>query len=111
MAKVQLHLEYSDGSTKDICTDDTWHVSPDPITYMNEFGGEDFDARLAEQGWDKASFKGADLSVRPIVLPDTGMVLKGLSCASPPVKVIEKLIPVKRTELKLNVWYIVQIRK
>ena len=104
MAKVQLHLEYSDGSTKDICTDNTWQVSPGPITYMNEYGGEDFDARLVEQGWDKASFKGSDRWVNPIVLPDTGMVLKGLSCAAPPVKVIEKLTPVKRTELKPYVW-------
>jgi len=104
MAKVQLHLEYSNGSTKDIGTDETWQVSPGPITYMNEYGGEDFDARLVEQGWDKASFKGSNRWTSPIVLPETGIVLKGLSCAAPPIKVIEKLTPVKKTALKPNVW-------
>ena len=104
MAKVQLHLEYSNGSTKDIGTDETWQVSPGPITYMNEYGGEDFDARLVEQGWGKASFKTSNRWFSPIVLPDPGIKLKGLSCAAAPVKVIEKMIPVKKTELKPNVW-------
>jgi len=103
-AKVQLHLEYSDGSINDICTDETWRVSPGPITYMNEYGGEDFDARLVEQGWDKGSFKASGRWVSPIVLSDTGLMLKGLSCAAPPVKAIEKLSPVKKTELKPSVW-------
>src|ERR1035437_2202021 len=74
MAKVQLHLEYANGSTKDIGTDETWRVSPGPVTYMNEYGGEDFDARLVEQGWDKSSFKGSGRWVDPIVLPDTGII-------------------------------------
>lgn len=103
-AKLQLQLEYADGTTKYIGTDETWRVSPGPIIYMNEYGGEDFDARLVEQGWDKASFKCTDRWVTPTVLPDTGMVLKGLSCAAPPIKAIETLIPIKKTELKPNVW-------
>jgi len=103
-AKLQLHLEYADGTKKDIGTDKTWSVSPGPITYMNEYGGEDFDARLVEQGWDKASFNGTSRWSSPIILPDSGMVLKGLSCAAPPIKAIETLIPIKRTELKPNVW-------
>lgn len=103
-AKLQLHLEYADGTIKDIGTDKTWSVSPGPITYMNEYGGEDFDARLVEQGWDKVAFKGSDRWAIPIVLPDTGMILKGLSCAAPPIKAIETLNPIKKTELKPNVW-------
>lgn len=104
MAKAQLHLEYSDGSTKNIGTDETWRVSPGPVTYMNEYGGEDFDARLVENGWDKPSFKTSERWVEPIVLPDTALVLKGLSCAAPPIKAIETLKPVKKIELKPNVW-------
>jgi alpha-L-rhamnosidase len=103
-AKLQLHLEYADGTIMSIGTDETWSVSPGPITYMNEYGGEDFDARLVEQGWDKAAFKASNCWVTPIVLPDTGMFLKGLSCAAPPIKAIEILTPIKKTELKPNVW-------
>jgi len=104
MAKAQLHLEYSDGSTKNIGTDGSWQVSPGPITYMNEYGGEDFDARLVENGWDKPSFKPSKSWVEPIVLPDIDLVLKGLSCSAPPIKANETLKPVKKTELKPNVW-------
>lgn len=103
MAKAQLHLEYSDGSTKNIGTDQSWQVSPGPITYMNEYGGEDFDARLVENGWDKPSFKTSGHWVEPIVL-NVDLNLKGLSCAAPPVKAIETLKPVTKTELKPNVW-------
>jgi len=104
MAKAQLHLEYSDGSTKNIGTDGSWRVSPGPITYMNEYGGEDFDARPVENGWDKPSFIPSKHWVEPIVLPDIALVLKGLSCTAPPIKAIETLKPVKKTELKPNVW-------
>jgi len=104
MAKAQLDLEYSDGSTKNIGTDQSWQVSPGPITYMNEYGGEDFDARLVENGWDKPSFKTSERWVEPIVLNDVDLNLKGLSCAAPPVKAIETLKPVKKTELKPNIW-------
>jgi alpha-L-rhamnosidase len=55
-AIVQLHLEYADGSIKTVGTDSTWQVSPGPVTYMNQFGGEDYDARLVEKGWDKSNF-------------------------------------------------------
>jgi len=104
MAKAQLHLEYSDGSTKNIGTDQSWRVSPGPVTYMNEYGGEDFDARLVENGWDKPSFYASKRWVEPIMLPDTALVLKGLSGAAPPIKATEILKPVKKTELKPNVW-------
>jgi len=104
MAKAQLHLEYSNGTTNDIGTDETWRVSPGPITYMNEYGGEDFDARLVETGWDKPSFKLSNRWAKAIALPDTKIGLKGLSCSAPPIKAIETMIPVKKTELKPNVW-------
>src|ERR1035437_6247566 len=103
MAKAQLHLEYSNGSTKDIGTDETWHVSPGPITYMNEYGGEDFDARLVEAGWDKPSFKLSNRWTIPIVLTDIKIALKGLSCAASPIKSIDRFVPIKKTELKPNV--------
>ncbi len=104
MAKLQLFMEFSDGTFKTIGTDESWSVSPGPITYMNEYGGEDFDARLEEKGWDKPSFTGTERWTEPILMPETGILLKGLSCAAPPIKAIETLIPVKKTELKPNVW-------
>ncbi len=94
-AKAQLQLDYSDGSVKQLITDDSWMVSPGPVTYMNEFGGEDFDARLYPNGWDKPGYSMDGRWFRVLVLQETGALLKGLSCAAPPVKVIETLTPIK----------------
>ena len=103
-AKLQLLLEYADGTSSEIGTDGSWSVSPGPITYMNEYGGEDFDALLLETDWDKANFKKGDRWTSPIILPDTGIILKGLTSSAPPIKAIEKLTPVKKTNLKGNIW-------
>jgi len=54
---AQLRLEYSDGSVETIVTDNSWQVAPGPITFDNIYGGEDFDARLVENDWDKSGFK------------------------------------------------------
>jgi len=103
-AKAQLQLEYLDGSVKQLITDAYWQVSPGPVTYMNEFGGEDYDARLYPEGWDKIGFSADRRWTKAIVLQETGAHLKGLSCAAPPVKVIEALTPVKINKLSDRLW-------
>jgi len=103
-AKLQMSLEYSDGTVKTMGTDNSWQVSPGPVIYMNEFGGEDFDARLVEKGWDEPDFSGSNRWVQAIEILETGAELKGLSAAAPPIKAVEKLTPVKTTQIKPNVW-------
>lgn len=105
-AKAQLSLEYEDGSAQLVVTDDTWQVSPGPVTYMNAFGGEDFDARLYPNGWDEVGFKFDGKWSSALVLPDTKTRLRGLSCSAPPVKFIETLhsIGVKRLSTRVSVY-------
>lgn len=103
-AKAQLQLEYSDGSVKQLITDASWQVSPGPVTYMNEFGGEDFDERLYPEGWDKTGFRADSRWTLAIVLQETGAHLKGLSCAAPPIKVIETLTPIKINKIHPRLW-------
>jgi len=102
-AKAQLRLEYSDGTSKLVVTDASWQVSPGPVTYMNEFGGEDYDARLYPVGWDTPNFQADGRWAGALVLPETGAVLKGLSCAAPPVKVMETLVPKAINRLSASV--------
>jgi alpha-L-rhamnosidase len=103
-AKVQLQCEYSDGSVQIFGTDNSWQVSPGPVTYMNEFGGEDFDARLVQIGWDQPSFKADNRWHRAIELPDNDAILKGLSCSASPIKAIETKLPIKISKIKPNCW-------
>ena len=101
---TQLHLEYSDGAIELICSDDSWTVSPGPITFSNIFAGEDYDANLEPTGWNTCAFQSKDKWANVIETKGPGGRLKGLSCAGPPVKAIETLVPAKITQLKKNVW-------
>ena len=101
-AIVQLQLEYEDGTEQIVGTDNSWQVSPGPITYSNFYGGEDFDARLLPVGWSQPNLKANNRWSQALVCEGPGGELKDLSCASAAVKAIEPLIPVKVTQLKPN---------
>jgi hypothetical protein len=84
-AIAQIRLEYTDGSIETIGTDDQWRVASGPITFSSIYGGEDFDARLVQPGWDKPCFD--DSKWEPaLVVNGPGGELKGLSCAAPPIR-------------------------
>jgi alpha-L-rhamnosidase len=103
-AIVQLQMEYEDGSIQTIGTDKSWQVSPGPMTYSNFYGGEDFDARLLPTGWSQPNLKTVERWSQAVECFGPGGELKGLSCASAPVKAIETLNPVKIMQLKPNLW-------
>ncbi|MDW7979600.1 MAG: family 78 glycoside hydrolase catalytic domain, partial [Verrucomicrobiales bacterium] len=95
-AIAQIRLEYKDGSTEVICTDSRWRAHPGPITFGCVFGGEDFDARLVQHGWDKPGYD--DSSWEPaIVMQGPGGKLRGLSCAAPPIRAFEVFKPISAT--------------
>ncbi|WP_240755324.1 family 78 glycoside hydrolase catalytic domain [Pedobacter sp. SYP-B3415] len=49
-------LEYTDGSQQNIVSDTGWKTAPSPITFSSIYGGEDYDARLEQSGWDMPGF-------------------------------------------------------
>ena len=53
---AQLHLEFADGSSDDVTTDERWRVTAGPIVFSDFYGGEDYDARLELAGWRKPGF-------------------------------------------------------
>jgi alpha-L-rhamnosidase len=53
---LKLEVLYSDGSREIISSDDTWKISSSPITFTSIYGGEDYDARLEQDGWNKPRF-------------------------------------------------------
>ena len=64
---IQLELTFTDGSTEQILSDGTWKTAPGPITVSHVYGGEDYDARLEQKGWDEASFNDAAWQAASIV--------------------------------------------
>jgi alpha-L-rhamnosidase len=84
-AIAQIQLEYADGTIQIIGTDDHWRTSPGPITFDSIYGGEDFDARRVQAGWNEAGFDDSQWQAAQAV-EGPGGGLKGLSCAAPPIR-------------------------
>jgi hypothetical protein len=55
----KMIVRYADGTIKILVSDNSWKVTPSPITFSSIYGGEDYDATLEQQGWDKAGFNDA----------------------------------------------------
>ena len=92
-AIAQIRLEYADGSVETIGTDDRWRVAPGPITFSSIYGGEDCDARLLQNGWNKPDFDDSKWAPAKII-SDAGNELRGISCAAPPIREFEIHKPV-----------------
>ena len=65
-----IRIKYTDGSIKNIVSDNRCKVSTSPITYSSIFGGEDYDARLEQPGWSTAGFDDSDWKA-PVLLGDS----------------------------------------
>ena len=54
--RCQLEIEYKDGSSETIISDETWKVADGPIVRNNVYLGEWYDARLELPGWNTSVF-------------------------------------------------------
>ena len=55
--RVNIIMEYEDGSTQRLATDETWKVTArGPIRANNEYDGEEYDARMEMPGWSQVGF-------------------------------------------------------
>ena len=55
--RLNLIVEYADGSRRKLVTDDSWRVTDlGPIRLANEYDGEVYDARMEMPGWAASGF-------------------------------------------------------
>ena len=83
----QLVINYTDGSQEIIKSDADWKYDLSPITFNTMYGGEDYDARLEQEGWDKPGFDAAHW--KPVVLQE-GPKGQLRPQQAPPVKIMER---------------------
>lgn len=88
-------IEYADGSTENIVTDESWKTAPSPIIFSSIFGGEDYDATLEQKGWNKPGF---DASQWEKVIITNGPP-QLIAQSQPPVKVMQRSSSVAKKEL------------
>jgi alpha-L-rhamnosidase len=53
---AQLELDYADGSHDTVVTDEWWKTAASPILRSDIYGGEVYDARLEQTGWENSGF-------------------------------------------------------
>jgi alpha-L-rhamnosidase len=96
----RLQLCYTDGSKEDIVSDNSWKTDKGPITFSSIYGGEDYDARLEQQGWDNGGFN--DQSWKQAIVVEGPPVLKPQMAE--PVKVMEQFDPQQIKETSAGNW-------
>lgn len=52
----RLLLVYEDGTEENVVSGTDWQTAPGPITYSSIYGGESYDARLEQPGWNTPAF-------------------------------------------------------
>jgi alpha-L-rhamnosidase len=55
----QMHIRFADGTEAIIASDSSWKTTVGPIVFSSEYGGEDYDARMEQRGWDEPGFDDA----------------------------------------------------
>src|SRR5687767_7953782 len=87
----RLAIEYIDGSFEDIISNQSWKTAAGPISFSSIYGGEDYDARLEQYGWDRPGFD--DASWRQVIIVDGPPVIN--SQLAEPLKVMQTFGPQK----------------
>src|SRR5262249_19389402 len=57
---AQLRIDYGDGESQWVTTNDQWRTTTSSILASDIYGGETRDARLERDGWDEAGFDDKD---------------------------------------------------
>lgn len=97
---LQLYVEYADGTSTMVVSDESWTWATSPVVFSCIYGGEDYDARLELPGWDQAGFNAA--AFRPVRVVD-GPGGRLTAQGAPPIKVMKEYKPVKITQPKPGV--------
>ncbi|MBK5194616.1 MAG: glycoside hydrolase family 78 protein [Proteiniphilum sp.] len=95
---AQLEIEYSDGSTDMIVSDNSWRVtSKGPIIANNEFDGEEYDARLVMDQWNATDFDESNWVEADIMDAPAGELT---AQPNPNMRVMEEIKPIHITPLE-----------
>ena len=99
---LQLNMEYTDGTTSQIVSDENWKVTDaGPIRANNEFDGEEYDARMELNGWNQMKFEDAKWQRVQLVTPGAPVLSAQIG---EPIRVLETLKPVAMTNPKPGVY-------
>ena len=84
--KLILHLrvDYEDGTVQRVVSDDSWKTDDGPIVFSCVYGGEDYDTRREQPGWDSPGFDDSAWDAARVVEGPGG---KLRAQSAPPIRV------------------------
>lgn len=89
---MQLQVEYSDGTSELLVSDEKWKITDQgPIRANSEFDGEEYDATMEKEGWDKVGFDDTLWQPVQLVSAPEGKLIAQMH---EPLRAIEKLNPI-----------------
>ena len=100
-ALLQLHIDYEDGTSEILCSDERWTSSTGAITQSCIYDGEKYDANLEQPGWATAGFDDAGWGAVNIVEAPGGELVPE---AMEPIQVIQEITPAALTNPASGVW-------
>ncbi|MCF8359341.1 MAG: glycoside hydrolase family 78 protein [Prolixibacteraceae bacterium] len=89
---AQLEIQYTDGSSEVITTDESWKVNTGAICESEIYNGETYDARLEPTGWDLSGYNDRDW--KKVQVLDHSLE-NLIAPQGPPVRAIQKIDPVE----------------
>jgi hypothetical protein len=98
--KMEMHIEYTDGSYSNLISDKTWKATQSPITFSSTYGGEDYDATRYQNGWMLPEFN--DKNWNRVFVSDYNASMASQRYA--PIKVRQVLPPVNIFKNKSGSW-------
>ncbi len=104
---AQLNIDYEDGTTQSVASDESWRVATGPVVRNSVYLGEVYDARREQSGWDRPGFDDsvwarASLAARSRAGEEGPSPLLGAlrSQMVPPIRVTATLRPTAVTEVR-----------
>jgi len=86
--RLELQVDYTDGSHDTIVSNDGWQIHDGPTTSDSIYMGETYDARLAQPGWDRPGFDAAGWqSAAEVATPTTNLGPESMQ----PIRVVDTL--------------------
>lgn len=87
---LKLRIRYEDGTEQIVRSDSSWRYAFSPITFNTIYGGEDYDARLEQKGWNEPRFD--DAAWQPVVVQEAPRGTLRPQQA-PPVRIARRYAP------------------
>lgn len=101
--KAEIHINYSDGTTGTILTDESWLTAPSPVVRNNVYLGEMYDARLEQSEWlsintNSSQWKNATNSQGP-----SGILTAQMQ---PPIHITKVIKPISIKEISSGIFIV-----